>query len=160
MKSARSVIGEKFGRWQILNFSHTNIKGKYKYHYWNCLCDCGQKRAVEVTSLKKGNSISCGCFKREMSPKGEKHYFWKGDAAGYHAIHAWLRKHFGKADRCENPFCRGESHRFEWAKLKQKEYQRVRENYIRLCHSCHFLYDMTPEWKEKSLKGLRKRWKI
>lgn len=37
--------------------------------------------------------------------KNEKHHEWKAEQAGYTAMHQWLRRHFGKADRCENKDC-------------------------------------------------------
>ena len=38
---------------------------------------------------------------------------------------------------------------FHWAKLKDKEYKRKRENFIQLCASCHINYDFTEERREK-----------
>ena len=32
---------------------------------------------------------------------GEESRRWKGNDAGYVAIHLWLVKHFGKADHCD-----------------------------------------------------------
>lgn len=69
---------------------------------------------------------------------------------GYHAIHKWLTKHFGKADRCENPDCKGISKRYCYAKLADKDYAHDRGNFILLCASCHRLYDQKPEWIEKA----------
>jgi hypothetical protein len=77
---------------------------------------------------------------------------WMGDAVGYQGIHIWLNKKFGKADMCENKGCvypRKKSNgyvllkpkRFEWAKLKNKPYQRLRKYFIKLCVSCHHYYD-------------------
>lgn len=151
------LSGKKFGRWKVLSFSYrkTGTTG-LNYQYWNCVCDCGNTRVVEGASLKRGNSVSCGCLKKEMAPKGSNHYMWKGDDVSYHGIHAWLRKHFGKADKCDNLSCAGKSNRFEWAKLKGTAHARKRENYQMLCHSCHFNYDMTAEWGRKSQEGLKR----
>lgn len=68
---------------------------------------------------------------------------------GYFAVHAWLRNHFGKADRCESDDCSGESKTYHWAKLHNKEYIHNRENFIRLCVSCHRKYDMTADQRSK-----------
>ncbi len=78
---------------------------------------------------------------------------WKGDEAGYHAIHQWLRSNFGSADRCENKLCvyprinaanktLKAAKYFEWALLKGKTYVHERANFIRLCISCHKRYDV------------------
>lgn len=68
---------------------------------------------------------------------------------GYQAIHKWLRKHYGKADRCENPNCLGVSISYQWAKLADKEYEHKRENFIKLCAQCHRLYDQKPDWTRR-----------
>lgn len=165
MKEVRKVIGglgnlmfsgRRFGRWIVMSFAYRRETDKYHYYYWNCLCDCGQERAVEERSLRKGNSVSCGCYKRESALKGEDHYMWKGDSIGYHAVHAWLRKHYGKASKCENQDCPKTSSRYEWAKLPDKTHRRRRENYKQLCHKCHFDMDMTKQWKLNAANGTRK----
>ena len=66
---------------------------------------------------------------------------WKGDNVGYHGIHAWLKRHFGHADRCEFSSCNKKSKVFEWALRKGFKYERKRQNFIRLCGSCHKKYD-------------------
>src|SRR3990167_5514729 len=72
---------------------------------------------------------------------GENNLMWKGDNAGYFTIHSWLKRHFGKANKCENPNCKKISNRFHWAKLKGKRYIHKRENFWMLCSSCHTIYD-------------------
>jgi hypothetical protein len=74
--------------------------------------------------------------------KNEKANAWKGDKVGYQAIHNWLVKNFGKADRCENKYCKTEKpKRYEWALKKGAEYQRRRSSFLRLCTVCHHRYD-------------------
>lgn len=67
----------------------------------------------------------------------EKHPRWKGDKAGYRAIHYRIVKLYGKADMCENQECTHEGyHRFEWANLG--EYINLnRPNWLKLCVFCH-----------------------
>jgi hypothetical protein len=81
---------------------------------------------------------------------GKKNPSWLGNKVGYHGIHIWLRKNFGIAMFCESHLiglsCKRISKRFEWAKLRNKKYQRKRGNFIRLCKSCHSSYDY-PEKK-------------
>ena len=88
---------------------------------------------------------SSACQPRTTPPSvsGEKHYLWKGKEASYFAFHDWLRRHHGKANKCESPSCRGKSKRFEYALLKGKEHGHSRENYWMLCKSCHVTYDET-----------------
>ena len=78
---------------------------------------------------------------------------WKGNKAGYHATHAWFSTNYGTPNYCE--FCRGESKKaktYEWALIKGKKYSRDREDYMRLCHSCHVKYD----WIESRTEAFRK----
>jgi hypothetical protein len=72
---------------------------------------------------------------------------------GYQAVHKWLVKHYGNANRCESIVCSGKSKVFHWAKLKDKRYEHKRENFIMLCSSCHRLYDQTAGWIEKMRKS-------
>lgn len=54
----------KFGRWTAISLDsirNTNA-------YWKCVCECGNEKAVAVTSLKTGQSKSCGCLRVEKKP--------------------------------------------------------------------------------------------
>jgi len=74
--------------------------------------------------------------------RGENNSGWKGADVGYHGIHAWLRKYFGNANKCENPNCQYTNpKRFEWALLKGCKYERKKENFWMLCKGCHSQYD-------------------
>ena len=33
--------------------------------YWRCLCDCGNIIAVNTSSLKSGETLSCGCYNKK-----------------------------------------------------------------------------------------------
>lgn len=75
--------------------------------------------------------------------KNEKHPLWKGDKVSYKGLHLWLKRNFGKANKCEhcyNPVAK----RYEWALIKGKKYQHKRENFIQLCTKCHHNYDESP----------------
>lgn len=64
---------------------------------------------------------------------------WKGSDASYFAIHIWIKKHWGKPDHCE--MCGIEdASRYEWCN-KDKQYRRVREDWLQLCPSCHRKHD-------------------
>jgi hypothetical protein len=74
---------------------------------------------------------------------------WKGDKIGYHGIHAWLRREFGKANKCENINCEHKSKRFNYALLREHKMERKKENFWMLCQSCHEKYDITKKQKLK-----------
>ncbi len=63
----------------------------------------------------------------------------------YSAIHHWLKYHYGKATKCENEECSGLSKNYQWALLRNKEYEYERKNFFQLCRSCHTRYDFTEE---------------
>ena len=50
-------IGHRFGKLVVKAYD-----GKRNgYHYWRCLCDCGNETVVLQTSLLRGHTSSCGC---------------------------------------------------------------------------------------------------
>lgn len=55
------LTGKQFGRWTVLQFSHS--QGYIKY--WLCKCECGTVKPVRQMSLTSGRSTSCGCYHRE-----------------------------------------------------------------------------------------------
>lgn len=67
---------------------------------------------------------------------------------GYTATHDWVKKHKGQPDTCEGCGKSGfVSSKIHWANVDHK-YNRVLNDYIRLCGKCHYTYDVN--------KGLRK----
>src|SRR5262245_17127587 len=36
-----------------------------KGHQWLCRCECGVEKVVLGSSLKSGNTLSCGCYHKE-----------------------------------------------------------------------------------------------
>lgn len=70
-----------------------------------------------------------------MHPQGAEKPNWKGDAVGYSALHAWVRRVKGAPCVCER--CgTTEGKRYEWAN-KSREYRRDLDDWERLCVSCH-----------------------
>ena len=65
----------------------------------------------------------------------------------YHAIHKWLIKHFGKANKCENPTCEKKSKRYQWTLIKDKKHFHNRTHYRMLCQNCHRQYDDNKQWR-------------
>ena len=71
---------------------------------------------------------------------GEKHFAWKGDKVGYEALHTWVSRRLGKPNHCA--VCQTtEAKRFAWANISHS-YKRDLSDWIRLCYSCHKLYDL------------------
>ena len=76
IKKVINETGKKYGRWTVLEYSHT----KSKNAYFKCKCDCGIEKIVRGRSLRTGQSKSCGCLNREQKSSwiGEKAHNWKG----------------------------------------------------------------------------------
>jgi hypothetical protein len=78
--------------------------------------------------------------KNKLVRKGESHHNWKGDSAGYEAIHGWIVRNLGKADHCSfNPYHK--STRYHWANISGN-YMRDTDDYASLCPACHKTYDL------------------
>jgi hypothetical protein len=54
--------GQRFGRLLVITEAGRGRRGEGK---WECRCDCGQIVLVFGSNLQKGNTRSCGCFKRD-----------------------------------------------------------------------------------------------
>lgn len=75
----------------------------------------------------------------------------------YHDIHKWLIKTFGKADSCESVACKKVSTKYTYALIKGKKYEMNRSNFLKLCYSCHRLYDEKPDTRNKRSESLSGR---
>ena len=55
-------IGNKYGRLTVIEKG----QGKGKRITWKCQCECGNIVDVDGTSLRKGLTTSCGCYRKEQ----------------------------------------------------------------------------------------------
>jgi hypothetical protein len=64
------LVGQRFGRLTVLS-----RKDGLMRTYWMCLCDCGKETTVRTDKLKSGNTVSCGCYQKEVfnNRKHNKH---------------------------------------------------------------------------------------
>lgn len=53
------LTGQTFGRWTVLKRSGSN---QHNTAMWLCQCSCGNQKIVLGTTLRKGQSKSCGCL--------------------------------------------------------------------------------------------------
>jgi len=91
MAKIKDLTGQKFGRLTVVSFA----ENRDHVLYWNCLCECGNKKIVQGGSLKSGASTSCGCFHIE---KVTKHGYNKGGNSSP-TYHSWINM----IQRCTNP---------------------------------------------------------
>ncbi len=57
------IKGNRYNKLVALEFSHSHQKNAY----WKFQCDCGQVTTLAAHSVKRGDSKSCGCHRREVS---------------------------------------------------------------------------------------------
>jgi hypothetical protein len=127
---------------------------------WRVRCGlCGSDDYQGTTGDLRRNK-SCGCvpqgrwtgprsdeFKAKVSASlkgkrsGADNPNWRGDEAGYYALHAYVNRHF-EACPCEN--CGRTDGRLEWAQKHDATPTRERSGWLRLCVRCHRLYDENP----------------
>lgn len=56
---AIDIIGQKFGKWTVLERAGTSPTSSQPM--WLCRCECGTERKLHGNSLKTGRTKSCGC---------------------------------------------------------------------------------------------------
>lgn len=61
MRKIIDLTGQRFGRLTVIKFVEI-IKKQY---YWLCKCECGNKKNIHSSSLKNGNTKSCGCLQKK-----------------------------------------------------------------------------------------------
>lgn len=84
------LIGKIFGRLKVVSYSHKEKKENNVgfLHYYNCICECGNKCLVERNSLKYGNTKSCGCIHKEQIVKRNKNTAkLSGDSVKYERLY-------------------------------------------------------------------------
>jgi hypothetical protein len=121
-----------------------------------CECECGQstvsrfrrghnaRARTEETLRKIGEASRRKVMSSEARAKisratsDDRNPAWLGDAAGYSAVHNWIRKRKIKTGCCQN--CGAERHT-QWANVS-REYRRELEDFVELCVPCHKRYDL------------------
>lgn len=71
MAALIDLKGQRFGRLVVLGKGKSTERGEAR---WICLCDCGAETLVRGHCLRRGDTKSCGCFRREaeLSRKCQK----------------------------------------------------------------------------------------
>jgi hypothetical protein len=95
-RASTDMTGIHIGRWTVL--SKAPNRPRIANTFWLCRCDCGTEREVIGTTLRNGVSVSCGCYRSEVSARRmERH----GHAIGKTSptYNSWA----GAVQRCTNP---------------------------------------------------------
>ena len=67
MSKIIDLTGQRFGRLTVL-YKDDNKMTK-SGSYWVCQCDCGKIKSIKSSSLRRGEIISCGCYRTEQIMK-------------------------------------------------------------------------------------------
>lgn len=105
-----------------------------------CECGCGQPTLPAKATDRRAGAVKGQPtrFIRGHASRGSNNPGWRGDEAGYQAIHIYLRRNFPKAGACDG--CR-ERKPTDYALIKGRAYTRNRDDYRELCKGCHLRYD-------------------
>lgn len=73
MRPIIDLSGRRFGRLLVGKQGQPRkSKSNYLYVVWLCDCDCGNKNVpVTASNLRKGDTKSCGCLRKEWIAKGD-----------------------------------------------------------------------------------------
>ena len=71
----------------------------------------------------------------------------------YYEVHNWLKKNYGKANRCESATCDSNIKRYEWVNVNGHKYKKDRYDFMMLCTACHSLYDNKYKLMNKATTG-------
>lgn len=87
------VTGQRFGALTCLKFVGRSIDGAVK---WLCHCDCGKDGVYFLNNLKRGHTVSCGCFRQEISVERGRALGLKAKGHKYSIRHGHSRTSEGK----------------------------------------------------------------
>lgn len=93
------LTGQKFGRWNVRVQAGNTPRGAA---LWRCVCECGTERAVLGADLRKGKSLSCGCYEYELTSLRTRTH--GGSRTRLHQIWKNMRR------RCSSPNLPGYQH--------------------------------------------------
>lgn len=63
MKKVNINAGDRYGRLVILQ----EVEKQGNFRFFECLCDCGNRKIIPMYSLRKGVVQSCGCLHKEQN---------------------------------------------------------------------------------------------
>lgn len=75
------LTGKRIGKLTGVDIAYKN---KIGVEYWNCVCECGNKKTIKKHHLTREAIKSCGCLRQEKHPKkhgktGTRlHRIWRG----------------------------------------------------------------------------------
>jgi hypothetical protein len=88
--------GKRFGRLLVLKEGPRSNSNRVT---WVCVCTCGKIKTISALNLTAGDSLSCGCLRKETTSK----QFSTHKATNSFEYRVWC----GMLSRCRNPKLKG-----------------------------------------------------
>lgn len=110
--------------------------------------DEGKTQTEIASELGMTQKIVWNIMRRHNIPKrvaanrdqrGEKNHNWKGDSAGYQAMHVRMTVKYGQPKRCQECGTTDSKKSYDWASMTGDFANPL--DYKRLCRSCHWKLD-------------------
>lgn len=125
-------------------FRPANKSGKF------CSLKCAHISPLWKAAISKSRvgQILPQTFKKgHTRTQKEKHPQWKGDAVKYSGLHMWVESVLGKPMICWS--CGDDNRKkYDWANISGL-YKRIKDDWMRLCRSCHKNYDISGKQKNE-----------
>jgi hypothetical protein len=99
--------------------------------------EIGMSAATVCNMMERNGMPRRRRIKRDQ--RGPANSTWRGDSAGYTALHSRIHRQRGQPSRCEKCGTEDPSMRYEWANLTGR-YEDI-DDYARMCLPCHRRYD-------------------
>jgi len=61
----KDLLGERFGRLTVVGNPFKDERGRNIQY--QCICDCGEKKTIVRSRLTRGETKSCGCFRKQAT---------------------------------------------------------------------------------------------
>ena len=94
---AKDIKGRTYGRLIVLD--RANVKDKHRRAMWVCRCECGKVIVTSGTSLRNGETQSCGCYATETRTNTAKSNFQTHGLRNTRIYRIWE----AMRQRCTNP---------------------------------------------------------
>lgn len=66
-----NLIGKRFGKLTVIEEASKIVYAtKSTKLRWLCRCDCGGNTIATTADLKRGHTLSCGCYQKQKNYRG------------------------------------------------------------------------------------------
>jgi len=73
MSARPDLADRRFGRLVVIRRAASRRRRNgNSQRFWLCRCDCGAEVEAKTSDLMRGATVSCGCFRRELTAPGHK----------------------------------------------------------------------------------------